>query len=168
MYKVIYENHHTSTYPNFTELISALKNDFSGRIVDDVEATLECQDRYRGKYFDIEHYVGYFYKGESYSTLYTLAQKIVKEVDEDAKINWFMDYVGVCARKDNGDEINLPWYDMFSDDYDHKAFDGYLVEEVDDAVIDEIEKALEELAPESGSFVFSFWESDFNIEVEEE
>lgn len=171
MYTLTY-NHNfrycKKTFKSFDLLADDLSNTFSSKIIDKVAQAFEVSDSYHNEFFDIKHYVGYFYKGESYSSLYTLAQKIVKEVDEDAKINWFMDYVGVCARKDNGDEINLPWDDMFCDDYDHKAFDGYLVKEVDDAVIDEIEKALDELAPEKGSFVFSFWEQDFTIEVEEE
>lgn len=171
MYELTY-NHSfrycKKAFKSFGLLADDLSNTFSSQIIDKVAQALEISDTYHNEFFEVKHYVGYFYKGESYSSLYSLAQKIVKEVDEEAKVNWFMDYVGVCARKDNGDEINLPWYDMFCDDYDHKAFDGYLVDEVDDAVTDEIKKALFEIAPEKGSFVFSFWESDFTIEVEEE
>lgn len=168
MYKVIYKDHRTPFYPNLTELTSALRNDFSGRIVDDVEATLECQDRYYGRYFDIEHYVGYIYNDMSFTSLWTLAQTLAKEIDRNTKIEWFIQNVGVCARMDNGDEIDLPWYDMFYNDYDDRTYDGVLAVEVDDSVADEIEKALKEIAPEKGSFVLSFWESDFTIEVEEE
>lgn len=169
MYKLTYNhNYHTETFKSFDLLADELNEYFSPKIINEVYQAFEVSDTYHNAFFDIKHYVGYFYKGESYSSLYTLAQRIVKEVDEDTKINWFMDYVGVCARKDNGDEIDLPWYDMFSEDYDNRTYDGVLVKEVDDAVADEIEKALEEIAPEKGSFVFSFWESDFTIEVEEE
>lgn len=168
MYKVIYKDHRTPIYPNLTELTSALKNDFSGRIVDDVEATLECQDRYYGRYFDIEHYVGYIYNDMSFTSLWALAQTLAEEVDRDTKVDWFIQNVGVCARMDNDDEIELPWYDMIEDDYNEGRYDNALSSEIDYHTAKEINKALEELAPESGSFVFSFWESDFNIEVEEE
>lgn len=168
MYKVIYKDHRTPFYPNLTELISALRNDFSGRIVDDVEATLECQDRYYGRYFDIEHYVGYIYNDMSFTSLWTLAQTLAEEVDRDTKVDWFIQNIGVCARMDNGDEIELPWYDMIEDDYSEGKYDNALSSEIDYHTAKEINKALEELAPDSGSFVLSFWESNFNIEVEEE
>ena len=171
MYKLTY-NHNcrycTKTFKDINSLLDELYDVFSLKLINEVAQTFEKNNIYRGTYFDVDHYVGYFYKGESYTTLYTLAQKLVKEIDEETKIDWFIQNVGACARKDNGDEIELPWYDMFSDDYDHKAFDGYLADEVDDSVVDEIEKALEKLIPKSGSFVFSFFGSDFNIEVEED
>lgn len=169
MYKLTYHhNHRAETFKDFDLLADELNDSFSPKIINEVAQTFEEHDYYRGAFFDVEHYVGYFYDGESYATLYSLALKLVKEVDEDTKVEWFIQNVGACARKDNGDEIELPWYDMFFDDYDHRAFDGILVEEVDGAVADEIEKALAEIAPSSGCFVFSFWESDFDIEVEEE
>lgn len=171
MYKLSY-NHSfrycEKAFKSFGLLADDLSNTFSSQIIDKVAQALEISDTYHNEFFEVKHYVGYFYKGESYSSLYSLAQKIVKEVDEEAKVDWFIDHIGVCARKDNGDEIDLPWYDMFYNDYDYRTYEGVLVKEVDDAVADEIEKALDEIAPEKGSFVLSFWESDFTIEVEEE
>lgn len=171
MYKVIYTDHRTPVYhSNLTELTKALNEDFSGRIVNEVKAILECNDRYRGRYFDVEHYVGYIYNGDSFTTLWTLAQKLAEEVDRDTKIEWFIQNVGICARMDNGDEIELPWYDIIYEDYDHDKYSGALSYEIDYHTAREINKALEELAPESGSFVLSLGEFDFNvnIEVEEE
>ena len=168
MYKVIYKDHRARFYPNLTELTSALRNDFSGRIVDDVEATLECQDLYYGRYFDIEHYVGYIYNDMSFTSLWALAQTLAKEVDRDTKIEWFIQNVGICARMDDGDEIELPWYDMIEDDYSEGKYDNVLSSKIDYHTAKKINKALDEIAPEKGSFVLSFWESNFNIEVEEE
>lgn len=171
MYELTY-NHSfrycKKAFKSFNLLADDLSNTFSSQIIDKVAQGLEVSDTYHNAFFDIKHYVGYFYEGESYSSLYSLAQKIVKEVDEEAKVEWFIQNVGICARKDNGDEVELPWYDMIYDDYDNKEYDGMLADEIDSSVADEIEKALEEIAPEKGSFVLSFWESDFTIEVEEE
>lgn len=169
MYKLDYLNAHTvEFYTNLTNLINALRNDFSDRIVNNVEEVMQSCDRYQGRFFDIEHYTGYIYNGDSYTTLWNLAQTLAAEIDRDTKIEWFIQNVGICARMDNGDEIELPWYDMIYDDYDHEAYDNALSSEIDYHTAKEINKALEELAPESGSFVLSFWDSSFNIEVEEE
>lgn len=168
MYKLDYLNAHTvEFYTNLTNLINALRNDFSDRIVNNVEEVMQSCDRYQGRFFDIEHYTGYIYNGDSYTTLWNLAQTLAAEIDRDTKIEWFIQNVGICARMDNGDEIELPWYDMIYDDYDHEAYDNALSSEIDYHTAKEINKALEELAPESGSFVLSFWDSSFNIEVEE-
>lgn len=168
MYKVIYEDHCPSYYATLTDLTSALKNDFSDRIVNEVEKVMQNCDCYNGRFFNVEHYVGYIYNGDSYTSLWSLAQTLATEVDRDTKIEWFIQNVGVCARMDNGDEIELPWYDMIYDDYDHEAYDNSLSSEIDYHTAKEINKALEALAPESGSFVLSFWDCSFNIEVEEE
>lgn len=169
MYKVIYTDHRSPIYlSNLTDLTNSLKNDFSDRIVDEVKTVLQSDDRYNGRFFDVEHYVGYIYNDMSFTTLWALAQILVEEVDRDTKIEWFIQNVGICARMDNDDEIDLPWYDMIDNDYDHNEYDESLSSEVDYRTAREIEKALEELVPESGSFVLSFWGSDFNIEVEEE
>lgn len=169
MYKLTYNhNYRTETFKSFDLLADELNEYFSPKIISEVAQAFEVSDTYHNAFFDIKHYVGYFYKGESYSSLYTLAQKIVKDVDEETKVEWFIQNVGICARKDNGDEVVLPWEDMIYNDYDNREYDGVLVDEIDGSVADEIEKALDEIAPEKGSFVFSFWESDFTIEVEEE
>lgn len=169
MYKLNYRHTFgTLTFKSFDLLTDELKAYFSSKIIDDVAQTFEVSDTYHNEFFDVSHYVGYFYKGQSYATLYALAVKLVEEVDEEKKIDWFIENVGICARKDNGDEIYLPWYDMIYNDYDHKEYDGALVDEIDGALADEIEKALDEIATDKGSFVFSFWDSDFTIEVEEE
>lgn len=169
MYKLTYRhNYRTESFKSFDLLVDELNDYFSSKIIDDVAQTFEVSNTYHNVFFDVTHYVGYFYKGESYATLYALAEKLATEIDEERKIDWFIENVGVCARKDNGDEIDLPWYDMICDDYDHKTFDGALADEIDGALADEIEKALDEVATDKGSFVFSFWESDFTIEVEEE
>jgi hypothetical protein len=169
MYKLTYNhNYHTETFKSFDLLTDELNEYFSSKIIDDVAQTFEKCDYYSNVFFVVSHYVGYFYKGQSYATLYALAEKLVKEVDEERKVDWFIENVGICARKDDGGEIDLPWYDMICDDYDHKEYDGALVEEIDGALADEIEKALDEVATDKGSFVFSFWDSDFTIEVEEE
>lgn len=166
--KYHHNNFRTEKFKSFDLLVDELSENFSPKVIDKVAQAFEVSDTFHGAFFDVTHYVGYFYKGESYATTYALAEKLATEVDEETKVEWFIQNVGVCARKDDGDEIDLPWYDMFYDDYDHKAFDGNLVEEVDSAVAEEIDKALEEIAPSSGSFVLSFWESNFNIEVEED
>ena len=168
MYKVIYEGHCPSFYSSLTDLTNGLKNDFSDKIVNEVEKVMQNCDRYNGRFFDVEHYVGYIYNDNSYTSLWNLAQTLATEVDRDTKIEWFIQNVGICARMDNGDEIELPWYDMIYDDYDHEAYDNALSSEIDYHTAKEINKALEALAPESGSFVLSFWDSSFNIEVEEE
>lgn len=169
MYKLTYyHNYRAETFKSFDLLADELNDYFSPKIINEVMQALEVSNTYRNAFFEIKHYVGYFYKGRSCSSLYTLARELVKEVDKEAKVEWFIDHIGVCARKDNGDEIDLPWYDMFYNDYDDRTYDGVLAVEVDDSVADEIEKALKEIAPEKGSFVLSFWESDFTIEVEEE
>lgn len=168
MYKVTYEGLRPSSYANLTDLTNALKNDFSDRIVNEVEKVMQNCDRYNGKFFNVEHYTGYIYNGNSFTSLWGLAQTLATEVDRDTKIEWFIQNVGVCARMDNGDEIELPWYDMIYDDYDHEAYDNSLSSEIDYHTAREINKALEKLAPESGSFVLDIWESSFNIEVEEE
>lgn len=169
MYKLTYNhNYRTETFKSFDLLADELNNYFSPKIINEVAQALEVSDTHRNAFFEIKHYVGYFYKGRSCSSLYVLAQELVKEVDEDEKIDWFIQNVGVCVRKDNGDEIELPWYDMIYDDYDHREYDGALADEIDNSVADEIENALGEIAPEKGSFVFSFWGNNFTIEVEEE
>lgn len=169
MYKLTYNhNYRTETFKSFDLLCDELNDYFSLKIINEVAQALEVSDTYRNAFFEIKHYVGYFYKGHSCSSLYVLAQELVKEIDEDEKTDWFIQNVGVCARKDNGDEIELPWYDMIFDDYGHREYNGALADEIDNSVADEIEKALAEIAPEKGSFVFSFWESDFTIEVEED
>lgn len=172
MYSLKYHyNYAVTTFKNFDLLADELNECFSPKIIDEVAQAFENGDAtYRNSFFEINHYVGYYYEGESYSSLYTLAQKLAKEVDEEEKVEWFIQNVGICARKDNGDEIYLPWHDMFFDDYDNRAFDGTLVDEVDEAVANEIEKALikcKDMAT-NNKFVLSFWESDFTIEVEEE
>lgn len=169
MYKLTYNHTYAvTTFKNFDDLAEELNEYFSPKIIDKVAQALEVSDTYRNAFFEIKHYVGYFYKGKSCSSLYTLAQELVKEIDEDEKVDWFIQYVGVCARKDNGDEIELPWYDMIYDDYDHREYDGALADEIDNSVADEVEKALGEIAPEKGSFVYSFLKQNFTIEVEEE
>lgn len=170
MYKLTYNhNYRTETFKSFDLLADELSAYFSPKIIDDVAQTFEVSDIYRGAFFNIIHYVGYFYKGESYASTYALAEKLATEIDDvERKINWFIENIGICARKDNGDEIELPWYDMIYDDYDHKAYDGALADEIDEALADEIKKALDEIATDKGSFVFSFWESDFTIKAEEE
>lgn len=166
--KYHYNNYRTEKFKSFDLLTDELNENFSPRVIGKVAEAFEVSDSYHGAFFDVTRYVGYFYKGESYATLHALAEKLVTEVDEERKIDWFIENVGICARKDNGDEIYLPWGDMIYDDYDHKAFDGSLVEEVDMALADEIEKALGEVATDKGSFTLSFWKSDFTIEAEEE
>ena len=168
MYKVIYEGLYPSFYSNLTDLTNGLKNDFSDRIVNEVEKVMQNCDRYNGRFFDVEHYTGYIYNGTSYTSTWNLAQTLAIEVDRDTKIEWFIQNVGICARMDNGDEIELPWYDMIYDDYDHEAYGSSLSSEIDYHTAKEINKALEEIAPEKGSFTLSFWESEFTIEVEEE
>lgn len=168
MYKVTYEGCRPSFYANLTDLTSALKNDFSDGFVNKVEEAMKSCDHYHYKFFSVEHYVGYIYDGNSFTSLWGLAQTLAAEVDRDTKIEWFIQNVGICARMDNGDEIELPWYDMIYDDYDHEAYDNSLSSEIDYHTAKEINKALEALAPESGSFVLSFWDSSFNIEVEED
>lgn len=166
--KYHYNNYRTEKFKSFDLLADELNEYFSPKVIGKVADALEVSDTFHGAFFDITHYVGYFYKGESYATTYALAEKLATEVDEERKIDWFIENIGICARKDNGDEIELPWYDMIYDDYDHKAYDGALVDEVDGALADEIKKALDEIATDKGSFVFSFWESDFTIKAEEE
>ena len=166
--KYHYNNFRTERFKSFDLLTDELNENFSPKVIGKVAEAFEVGDSYHGEFFDVTHYVGYFYKGQSYVTLYALAEKLVAEVDEERKIDWFIENVGICARKDNGDEIYLPWYDLIYDDYDHKAYDGALVDEIDGALADEIEKALDEVATDKGSFTLSFWESDFTIEVEEE
>lgn len=166
--KYHYNYYHTEKFKSFDLLADELNEYFSPKIISKVVEAFEVSDFYHGAFFDVTRYVGYFYKGQSYATLYALAEELVKEVDEERKIDWFIENVGICARKDNGDEIYLPWSDMIYDDYDHKEYDGALADEIDGALADEIEKALGEVATDKGSFVFSFWESDFTIEVEEE
>ena len=166
--KYHYNNYRTEKFKSFDSLADELNENFSPRVIDKVAQTLEVSDTFHGAFFDVTHYVGYFYKGESYATTYALAEKLVKEVDEDEKIDWFIQNVGVCARKDNGDEIELPWYDMIFDDYGHREYDGALADEIDNSIAEVIENALFEVAPEKGSFVFSFWGQNFTIEVEEE
>lgn len=169
MYKLTYNhNYHTETFKSFDLLADELNDYFSPKIINEVMQALEVSDTYHNAFFEIEHYVGYFYKGRSCSSLYILAQELVKEIDEEEKVEWFIQNVGICARKDNGDEVELPWYDMIYDDYDHGEYDGMLADEIDSSVTDEIKKALKEIVPGKGSFVFSFWESNFTIEVEEE
>lgn len=168
MYKLTYNhNYCTETFKSFDLLADELNEYFSPKIIDKVAQAFEESDYYRNAFFTVSHYVGYFYKGSSYATLYALAEKLATEVDEQAKIDWFIENIGICARKDDGDEIYLPWHDMIYDDYDHKEYDGTLVDEIDGALADEIEKALDEIATDKGSFVFSFWDSNFTIEVEE-
>ena len=171
MYKLTYNNSYAvTTFKNFDDLAEELNECFSPKIIDNVAQTLKEHDTYHNAFFTVVHYVGYFYEGESYSSLYDLSQKLAKEVDEEAKVEWFMQNVGICARKDNGDEIYLPWYDMIYDDYDSKTYDGTLADEVDEAVADEIETALikcKDMVTDN-KFVLSFWESDFTIEIEEE
>lgn len=166
--KYHYNNYRTEKFKSFDSLADELNENFSPRVIDKVAQTLEVSDTFHGAFFDVTHYVGYFYKGESYATTYALAEKLATEMDEERKIDWFIENIGICARKDNGDEIYLPWGDMIYDDYDHKVYDGALADEIDRVLADEIEKALDEIATDKGSFVFSFWESDFTIEVEEE
>ena len=168
MYKVIYEGLYPSFYSNLTDLTNGLKNDFSDRIVNEVEKVMQNCDRYNGRFFDVEHYTGYIYNGTSYTSTWNLAQTLATEVDRDTKIEWFIQNVGICARMDNGNEIELPWYDMIYDDYDRETYDSSLSSEIDYHTAKEINKALEEIAPEKGSFTLSFWESEFTIEVEEE
>lgn len=169
MYKLTYNhNYHTETFKSFDLLADELNKYFSPKIINKVAQAFEEGDFYCNVFFTVGHYVGYFYKGSSYATLYALAEKLATEVDEGTKVDWFVKNIGVCARKDNGDEIELPWYDMIYDDYDHREYDGALANEIDSSVADEIEKALGKVAPEKGSFNFSFWDSNFTIEVEEE
>lgn len=171
MYKLTYNHSYAvTTFKNFDDLAEELNEYFSPKIIDKVAQALEEGDYYHNSFFAVNHYVGYFYEGKSYSSLYDLAEDIVKEIDEETKIEWFIQNVGICARKDNGDEVYLPWHDMFFDDYNSKAYDGTLCDEVDSAVADEIEIALikwKDIAT-NNKFVLSFWESDFTIEVEEE
>lgn len=171
MYKLTYSNSCTATtFKDFDSLAEELSECFSPKIIDKVAQTLEEHHTYHNAFFTVIHYVGYFYEGKSYSSLYTLSQELAKEVDEEAKVEWFIQNVGVCARKDNGDEIYLPWHDMIYDDYDSKAYDGTLADEVDEAVADVIKEALikcKDMAIDN-KFVLSFWESDFTIEIEEE
>ena len=169
MYKLTYNHTYAvTTFKSFDLLADELNDYLSPKIINEVAQALEVSDSYRNAFFEIKHYVNYFYEGRSYSSLYDLAEDIAKEVDEETKVEWFIQNVGICARKDSGDEIELPWDDMIYDDYDHREYDGILADEIDNSVADEIENALFEIAPEKGSFVFSFWESDFTIEVEEE
>lgn len=169
MYKLTYNhNYAVTTFKSFDLLRDELNDYFSPKIINEVVQALEVTDTYRNAFFEIKHYVGYFYKGRSCPSLYALAQELVKEVDEDEKIDWFIQNVGVCARKDNGDEIELPWYDMIFDDYGHREYDGVLADEVDNSVAEVTENLLFEVAPDKGSFVFSFWGQNFTIEVEEE
>ena len=171
MYKVIYNDRSAETYSNLDKLDEGLRKVFSHKLVNDVTlAFMSGKDIYSGRFFDVEHYVGYIYDGNYFTTLWQLAQALSKEVDRDTKVEWFIQNVGISARKDNGDEFDLPWYDMIEDDYDHEEYSGHLASEIDNAVAEEIEDALEKCKDlvEGGCFTFSFWESDFCIEIEEE
>ena len=171
MYKVFYNDRSAETYSNLDKLDEGLRKVFSHKLVNDVTlAFANGKDIYQGSFFDVEHYVGYIYDGNYFTTLWHLAQALSEEVDRNMKVEWFIQNIGVCARKDNGEEIELPWYDMIDDDYDHEEYGGKLASEIDNAVAEEIEKALEECKDlvKDGCFTFSFWESVFCIEIEEE
>lgn len=159
-------------YPNFNSLIQTLEEDYSHKIVNDVREAFQknkCKN-FENKFFTIYHAIGYLYNDEYYASLYDLALALAGEVDQGMKVEWFIQNIGVCARKDNGDEIELPWYDMIDDDYDHREYGGNLADTIDEEIASEIMGAIEdaeELA-EDGCFVLSFWEESFNIEIEEE